>query len=101
MKPSLNKQSHVPVKKTRSTSRFLWSFLWMILFTALSFYLVAYPHFTATTTLWIIMGAAVIQVFLQFYTFMHLDEKGYIMPVIFMSFGLFIAVISAIGIIVM
>lgn len=101
MEPSLNKQSPVRARKTRSTSRFLWSFMWMVLFTSLSFYLVAYPHFTVTTTFWIILGAAVIQVFLQFYTFMHLDEKGYLMPIIFMSFGLLIAVISVVGIILM
>nr|WP_237446478.1 cytochrome C oxidase subunit IV family protein [Shimazuella alba] len=73
----------------------------MVLFTALSFYLVAYPHFTFTTTFWIILGAAVIQVFLQLYTFMHLDEKGNIMPIIFIVLGLFIGVISVVGIILM
>lgn len=101
VEPSLNNQSPVRSRRKRSTSRFLWSFMWMILFTALSFYLVAYPHFTVTTTFWIILGAAVVQVFLQLYTFMHLDEKGYIMPVVFIGFGLFIAVISVVGIILM
>jgi cytochrome c oxidase subunit 4 len=73
----------------------------MILFTALSFYLVAYPHFTVMTTFWIILAAAVVQVFLQLYTFMHLDEKGHLMPIIFMVVGLFIGVISVVGIILM
>jgi cytochrome c oxidase subunit 4 len=73
----------------------------MILFTALSFYLVAYPQFNTTTTFWIILSAAFVQVFLQLYTFMHLDEKGNSMPVIFMGLGLFIAIISVIGLILM
>lgn len=101
MEPSLNKQTHVNVKKTRSTSRFLWSFMWMVLFTALSFYLVAFPHLPVMTTFWIILGAAVVQVFLQLYTFMHLDEKGNTIPIIFMSLGLFIAVISVVGLILL
>jgi cytochrome c oxidase subunit IV len=101
VEPSLNKKPQVNVKKTRSTSRFLWSFMWMVLFTALSFYLVAYPHFTVMTTFWIILSAAVVQVFLQLYTFMHLDEKGNEMPIIFMALGLFIAVISVVGLILM
>ncbi|MCH5585146.1 cytochrome C oxidase subunit IV family protein [Shimazuella sp. AN120528] len=101
MEPSLNKQTHVNGNKKRSASRFVWSFVWMVLFTALSFYLVAYPHFTTTTTFWIILGAAVMQVFLQLYTFMHLDEKGHTLPIIFISLGLFIAVISVVGLILM
>jgi len=101
VEPSINKQSAVPVKKTRSASRFLWSFMWMVMFTALSFYLVAYPHFTFTTTFWIILAAALVQVFIQLFTFMHLNEKGHILPIIFISLGLFIAIISVVGILLM
>ncbi len=101
MEPSLHKQPKVIVKKTRSASRFIWSFVWMVLFTILSFYLVAYPHFEAITTFWIILSTAAVQVALQLFTFMHLDEKGHTLPIIFMSLGLLIAVISVVGLILM
>jgi cytochrome c oxidase subunit 4 len=101
MEPSLREQPKM-VKKTRSTvSRYVWSFVWMVVFTIFAFYLVMYPQFSVMTTFWLILGAAVIQVVLQLSTFMHLHEKGHTIPIIFMALGLLIAVISVVGIILL
>jgi cytochrome c oxidase subunit 4 len=100
MEPALQKKTQT-TKHKRPETRYLWSFAWMILFTAFAFYIVAYPLFSWTTTFWLIVAAAAIQVFLQLFTFMHLDEKGQTIPVIFMLLGLFIAVISIVGIVLL
>jgi cytochrome c oxidase subunit 4 len=100
MEPALQKKTKTTNHK-RPETRYIWSFAWMILFTAFAFYIVVYPLFSWTTTFWLIVSAAAIQVFLQLFTFMHLEEKGQAIPIIFMLLGLFIAVISIVGIVLL
>lgn len=101
MEPSLQKQSKVVVKEARSAARFVWSFVWMVLFTVVAFYLVAYPQFSATTTFYLILTAGLIQAVLQLFTFMHLNEKGHVLPIIFMGMGFIIAVLTVVGLLTM
>lgn len=103
MEPQLDNQPvKSPEKPTSESARkHVLSFASMILFTAIAFLLVATSLFDATTTVWIITILAVIQVVLQLFTFMHLDQKGQQIPIIFMAIGIFIALMTVIGIILM
>lgn len=73
----------------------------MIALTAVAFYLVMGEVVPKSWILPLILFFAVIQVFLQLFTFMHLDQKGSVYYTVFMMVGLVIAVISALGIILM
>jgi cytochrome c oxidase subunit IV len=97
--PFSKKVSKAP--SPESIRRYLLSFFWMTLFTALAFILVDGQYLIATATIWVIIILAVIQVFLQLFTFMHLDQEEYTIPVLFMAIGSFVAIISVIGIILM
>lgn len=77
------------------------SFGLMILLTIAAFYLVATNVVPDHLILPLILIFAVIQVLLQLFTFMHLDQKGSIYYSIFIFAGIVIAIISAIGIILM
>lgn len=89
--------SHQP----ESVKKHVISFVWMIALTAVAFYLVLADVVPRSWILPIILFFAVIQVFLQLFTFMHLDQKGSAYYTVFMMVGLIIAVISALGIILM
>ncbi|SHF17934.1 cytochrome c oxidase subunit 4 [Seinonella peptonophila] len=77
------------------------SFAFMIALTIAAFYLVINNVVSKGWILPLILILAVIQVILQLFTFMHLDQKGSNYYTFFMIVGIFVAVISAIGIIVM
>ncbi len=87
--------------KSESASKHVLSFVLMIALTAAAFYLVGSNKVPSNWILPLLLIFAVIQVFLQLFTFMHLDQKGSAYYTIFMVFGIFVAVISAIGIIFM
>lgn len=89
--------SHQP----ESVKKHVVSFIWMIALTAAAFYLVIGNVVSKSWIMPIILFFAVIQVFLQLFTFMHLDQKGSLYYTFFMMIGLIIAVISAVGIIYM
>lgn len=92
----------IPVQKQGGLLKHIVSFLFMIGFTAVAFYVVATKNVVPEQ--WIvptILILAVIQVLLQLFHFMHLDQKGSAFYTFFMTAGIFIAVISAVGIILM
>jgi cytochrome c oxidase subunit IV len=98
-----NKQipDHPITRKPQSIKKHLISFIIMIVFTSASFYLVATDVVPAYWVLPLIVLFAVIQVILQLFTFMHLDQKGSIYYTLFIMVGILIAVISAVGIFIM
>jgi cytochrome c oxidase subunit 4 len=101
MIPQHNLQPQKEKSPKRGVGKYLFSFLWMMVFTAIAFYLVAKPIFNSNVTFWLITVLAVFQVILQLFTFMHLDEKENGIVTVFLGVGILIAVVSAVGIIVM
>jgi cytochrome c oxidase subunit IV len=90
-----------PPAKPESAKKHMISFALMILFTLAAFYLVMQKIVPNKWLLPILLVLAALQVGLQLFTFMHLDQKGSAYYTIFILMGLWIAVISAIGIILM
>jgi cytochrome c oxidase subunit 4 len=103
MEPNLNKKPAEQVfnVKPETPWKHVFSFFWMILFTAIAFWMVMEGKMGPEATFWWITGLAVLQVFLQLFTFMHLDFQKYRIVVIFLSVGIIIAVVSAVGIALM
>jgi len=104
MDPQLNnetKQRVSQAEKPESAWRHVFSFFWMILFTAIAFVVVGSERLNPEATFWVITLLAVLQVILQLFTFMHLNQKGYGIVIIYMAVGIFIAVVSAIGIVLL
>jgi cytochrome c oxidase subunit 4 len=87
--------------KPESAMKHLISFALMIVLTAAAFWLVATHTVPQHLILPLILLFAVIQVLLQLFTFMHLDQKGSAHYTLFIVVGILIAVISALGIILM
>jgi heme/copper-type cytochrome/quinol oxidase subunit 4 len=88
-------------KKTGGLGKHIFSFVIMIVLTAAAFYVVANDVVQTHLILPLILVLALIQVFLQLFTFMHLDQKGSSFYSLFIFAGLLIAVVSAIGIVLM
>ncbi|TCW39290.1 cytochrome C oxidase subunit IV family protein [Laceyella sacchari] len=105
MEPQLQQQTQRPVKpkeKPETAWRYVLSFIWMILFTAIAFVVVGGGLVESKTAIfWVLIISASIQVVLQLFTFMHLDQKGYGIVIVFMGVGLVIAVVSAVGMVLM
>lgn len=97
-------EPQVPFKgQTRASgheraSRHIWSFVWMMVLTAASFIAVGTKLLSMAIVVPLIIFFACIQVFLQLFTFMHMDQKGHTIPIIFIFLGIVIAVVSVIGI---
>lgn len=87
--------------KPDGTAKHIFAFIVMIALTAAAFYLVATDVVPENMILPLILVFAVIQVFLQLFTFMHLNQKGSAFYTIFMIAGIVIAVVSALGILLM
>jgi cytochrome c oxidase subunit 4 len=96
-----NEKNQTINQKPENASKHVLSFVLMIALTAAAFYLVGSNVVPSNWILPMILIFAVIQVFLQLFTFMHLDQKGSAYYTIFMAFGILVAVISAVGIIIM
>lgn len=88
-------------KKPESTVKHIISFVIMIALTAVAFYLVLTNVVDQSMLLPLLLVFATIQVILQLFTFMHLDRKGTVFYTLFMVVGIIIAVVSAVGIILM
>lgn len=88
-------------QKPESAMKHIVSFIIMIALTAAAFLLVAGDIVPQHLILPLILVFAAVQVFLQLFTFMHLDQKGTAFYTIFMVLGIVIAVVSAVGIILM
>ncbi len=87
-------------KSSRET-KYIVSFIFMILLTAAAFYLVITGAVPENLILPLILVLATIQVFLQLFTFMHLDQKGTAFYTIFIVAGIFFAAVCTVGIVLM
>ncbi|AUS07765.1 hypothetical protein C1X05_02295 [Laceyella sacchari] len=96
-----NTSNHAPSGSSESATKHVLSFLLMIALTVVAFALVMYDIVPTNMILPLILVLATIQVFLQLFTFMHLNQKGTAFYTIFMVTGILIAVVSAVGIILM
>jgi cytochrome c oxidase subunit 4 len=104
MEPGLGRKAEQRAEKAgkgESAAKHVFSFAWMILFTVIAFIVVEYQILNPEQTFWLILGLAVLQVILQMFTFMHLDRKGFGIVIIFISIGIFIATVAAVGIVLM
>ncbi len=97
----MSKPENKAAAKPASNGKHIVAFLIMIALTAVAFYMVATDVVPQHLILPFLLILAVIQVFLQLFTFMHLSERGSTMYTIFMVSGIFCGVISAVGIILM
>ena len=88
-------------QKPAGAMKHIVSFVLMIAFTAASFFVVVSDKVPSGWVVPLLLVFAVIQVILQLFTFMHLDQKGSAFYTLFMIFGLFVAIISALGILLM
>lgn len=94
------KQNGATANKSQAL-RHIIAFAVMIVLTVTSFYLVATNIITIQLLIPILLVLATIQVILQLYFFMHLDQKGSGFQILFMAAGIVIAVVSAVGILLM
>lgn len=94
------KQNEASASKSQVAKHVI-AFAVMIILTSISFYLVATNVITLQLLVPILLVLATIQVILQLYIFMHLDQKGSAFPILFMTAGVVIAVVSAVGILLM
>jgi cytochrome c oxidase subunit IV len=103
MEPHWDQHPYTPEEPPKKSMvvRYVVSFIWMLLFTAAAFVLVAGQWFASHITFYAILVLAVAQVLLQLVTFMHLDIKHYRMALIFLCVGIFIAAVSAVGLVLM
>lgn len=88
---TLVKQKPMPRKQGEGEGRYLLSFVWMLLLTAVSFVLVGVNLLPESLTILTILVLASFQVLMQFFTFMHLDFKWYLTLTLFMGTGCIVA----------
>ncbi|MBN2908084.1 cytochrome C oxidase subunit IV family protein [Polycladomyces sp. WAk] len=98
MKPQARLGSQTRADRHESVRKHVWSFVWMLVLTAASFIAVGMKLLPMAIVVPLIVFFACIQVVLQLFTFMHMDQKGHAIPIIFISLGIVIAVVSVIGI---
>ncbi|SMO75827.1 cytochrome C oxidase subunit IV family protein [Melghirimyces algeriensis] len=84
--------------KQDSGLKYVASFALMILLTAVAFAAVAMNIVPQGWVIPLILVLAAVQVFLQLFTFMHLDLKKDAVTVSFMVTGLFIGVVCAVAV---
>ncbi|GGE26863.1 hypothetical protein GCM10011571_31340 [Marinithermofilum abyssi] len=77
------------------------SFAVMIVLTAIAFAAVATNLVPSHLLVPLLLTLAAVQVVVQLYTFMHLNQKGSGFPVAFMASGIFIGVISAVALMIL
>ncbi|PTX60729.1 cytochrome c oxidase subunit 4 [Melghirimyces profundicolus] len=90
-------QTQIKKQSSESSLKHLISFGWMILLTAVAFAAVALNIVPQNLVIPLILALAVVQVFLQLFTFMHLDFKKHRLTVMFMFTGIGIGVICAVA----
>lgn len=98
VKPQARLGSQTRANRHESARKHVWSFVWMLVLTAASFIAVGMKLLPMAIVVPLIVFFACIQVVLQLFTFMHMDQKGHAIPIIFISLGIVIAVVSVIGI---
>ncbi|SDX06706.1 cytochrome c oxidase subunit 4 [Marininema mesophilum] len=91
IQPSTKKKAQ-PKAKSVGEAKYVLPFVWMLLMTAASFVLVSTGFVPLRWLIPIIILLAIAQVMVQLFTFMHLEDKGTRMFIIFTSGGAFVAV---------
>lgn len=86
------------VQKPERAWKHIFSFAIMILLTVAAFYFVTTGVLPSGLLIPALVFLAVVQVFLQLFTFMHLGQKGTGFYTFFIFSGLFVAVVSAVGV---
>jgi cytochrome c oxidase subunit 4 len=97
VKPQAQFKGQARTNREESARKHVWSFFWMMVLTAASFIAVGMKLLPMAIVVPLIVFFACIQVVLQLFTFMHMDQKGHAIPIIFISLGIVIAVVSVIG----
>ncbi|KGE19548.1 cytochrome C oxidase subunit IV family protein [Paenibacillus wynnii] len=77
--------------RTEGLQRHIVVFVFSIVLTLIAFAAVAAGGVNPTFTIVLLLIMAVLQVFLQMGFWMHLKDKGHLLPIIFMLGGFFIA----------
>lgn len=90
VEPNIEPSTVKPKKEETpdSAGKHVKAFIGMILLTAVAFILVGTETVSAIAVIPILLILAAIQVFMQLYIFMHLDEKGSFFPALFMTCGI-------------
>ncbi|MDR6225844.1 cytochrome C oxidase subunit IV family protein [Desmospora profundinema] len=96
-KVQTNQQQTSKPPASEGAAKHVKSFALMILLTAAAFALVVYEVMPPVLLIPVIVGLAMVQVFLQLFTFMHLDMKKHKITVAFMMTGLFIGILCAVA----
>lgn len=91
-------QRSVPKSPPDRAGKHLAAFVVMLILTAIAFAAVATGTLPAATLVTLLLVMAAIQVFIQFFTFMHLDQKGHFFPIFFTGAGLLFAVVVVLGV---
>lgn len=89
-----------PKKKASSQTgsrKYLFSFATMLLLTLISFTLVGMELISAALLIPFILLLAMVQVALQLFSFMHLNQKGSAYPILFMGLGCVIALTAIVA----
>ncbi|MBO8171354.1 MAG: cytochrome C oxidase subunit IV family protein [Bacillaceae bacterium] len=79
----------------------LWAFFLSIVFTILAFAAVASEAVSTAFTIPFIIFLAVVQAAFQLFIWMHMNQKDHEFPLTFMMSGVFAAVVTVAGIILM
>lgn len=90
-----------PAPKSSSVVKYILSFVCMIALTGAAFYIVANGVVANDMIMPMLSVLATLQVLLQLFIFMHLDQKGSKVYSVFLFLGIFIAVYSAAGMVLM
>ncbi len=87
-----------PKNPPERSRKHLIAFAVMRVLTAIAFAAVATGALPLAGLVTLLLIMAAIQVILQFFTFMHLDQKGHFFPIFFTGAGLLFAVIVVLGV---
>lgn len=88
----------VPKNSSDRSRKHLIAFAVMLVLTAIAFAAVATGALPVAALVALLLIMAAIQVILQFFTFMHLDQKGHFFPILFTGAGLLFAVVVVLGV---
>ena len=91
-------EQSAPKNPPERAGKHLIAFVIMMILTAIAFAAVATGTLPAATLITLLLVMAAIQVLIQFFTFLHLDQKGHFFPIFFTGAGLLFAVIVVLGV---
>jgi cytochrome c oxidase subunit IV len=99
VEPKIEPSTAKPKKEEspESAGKHVKAFIWMMVLTAVSFILVGTGTVPVAMVIPILLILAAIQVALQLFTFMHLDQKGSFFPILFMVCGIIGAIVCVLA----